>query len=919
MGTGYVRNDSANNIADGNVINASDLDGEFDAIAATLATSGHTHDGTAAEGGPITVLGPVQDFVATASVIRPKTDNTLDIGTASLEFKDLFIDGKAYIDGFGEDTLFDTNKKIQFRDAGLYINSSGDGILDLVSDTELQVTAPTVDINASTAVLISNDLKLDSDAAVLGFGVDNDVTLTHVADTGLLLNSTMALQFNDASQFINAPSATVLDVTATDEIELNATLVDVNGNLDVSGTALITGVATFTATPVFNADLVIEDDLVLDSDGAILMFGEDNEVTLTHVHNTGLLLNSTMALQFNDASQFINAPSATVLDITATDEIELNATAIDLNGTLDVSGTALVTGVLTTTAAPVFNGGFAANDGSTITTADNSVQLELISTDEDASKGSVLSLYRNSTSPADNDDVGNIVFNAENDAGQKVIYADILCELGDVTDGTEDASLALRTITAGSLQRRLQIKDTELVINEGGKDSDFRVESDAETHAIFVQGSDGFVGINNSSPATALDVTGTVSVAGDLDVSSANSRIRLYETDTTDLNTQLQNQAGDFNIARLDDDAGGSTVQFSIDHATGNVRIGDSVAAATITGLTQTNLVVGSATGGEIVTYRNDNGIEGDDFVGAFLFGNDDNNGTEDHFAGMWALSSSTNGNMDIHWAAGLGNYEAGTPQMTLNNAGSVGIGTSSIDGTLHVHTASAGTVTASAQADDLVIENSTEGGMTIITPDAQSARIRFTSPSTNTDVGGAFIFYRQNINKMQIGTSVAGGVLSLVSGAANEAMVLDASGAVTKPLQPAFLVRPTSTQNNVAENEVVVFGTEVFDQGADFSSNTFTAPVTGRYQLNAVIRVGEVDSAASWNRLEVITSNRSYNSAIIDPGVLASDPVYWHFQTSVLADMDAGDTAQLKLGQNGGTTQIEIFTDSHFSGFLAC
>ena len=112
MGTGYVRNDSANNIADGNVINASDLDGEFDAIAATLATSGHTHDGTAAEGGAVTVLGPAQDFVATASEIKPKTDNTLDIGTSGLEFKNIYIDGKAYVDGFGEDTLFDTDKKI---------------------------------------------------------------------------------------------------------------------------------------------------------------------------------------------------------------------------------------------------------------------------------------------------------------------------------------------------------------------------------------------------------------------------------------------------------------------------------------------------------------------------------------------------------------------------------------------------------------------------------------------------------------------------------------------------------------------------------------------------------------------------------------------------------------------------------------
>ena len=51
MGTGYTRNDTSNNIADGNVINASDLDGEFDAIQSAFnGSSGHTHDGTTGEG-----------------------------------------------------------------------------------------------------------------------------------------------------------------------------------------------------------------------------------------------------------------------------------------------------------------------------------------------------------------------------------------------------------------------------------------------------------------------------------------------------------------------------------------------------------------------------------------------------------------------------------------------------------------------------------------------------------------------------------------------------------------------------------------------------------------------------------------------------------------------------------------------------
>ena len=63
MGTGYVRNDSANNIADGNVINAADLDGEFDAVQAAFnASTGHSHDGTTGEGPLITSAGLAAGF-----------------------------------------------------------------------------------------------------------------------------------------------------------------------------------------------------------------------------------------------------------------------------------------------------------------------------------------------------------------------------------------------------------------------------------------------------------------------------------------------------------------------------------------------------------------------------------------------------------------------------------------------------------------------------------------------------------------------------------------------------------------------------------------------------------------------------------------------------------------------------------------
>ena len=98
MGTGYTRNDSSNNIADGNIINASDFDGEFDAIVTAFSTSGHTHDGTAAEGGAITTLGPAQQLTIAATSITPSTDDAFDLGSSGAEFKDLYIDGVAYID-----------------------------------------------------------------------------------------------------------------------------------------------------------------------------------------------------------------------------------------------------------------------------------------------------------------------------------------------------------------------------------------------------------------------------------------------------------------------------------------------------------------------------------------------------------------------------------------------------------------------------------------------------------------------------------------------------------------------------------------------------------------------------------------------------------------------------------------------------
>jgi hypothetical protein len=109
--------------------------------------------------------------------------------------------------------------KLTFGDAATYINQSSDGVMTVAGEA-------TIDLTASTAVLVSNDLKLDSDSAVLGFGADNDTTLTHTDGTGLTLNSANKLCFRDTGLTVGSNADGDLDVvsdgTAVDSINIES-------------------------------------------------------------------------------------------------------------------------------------------------------------------------------------------------------------------------------------------------------------------------------------------------------------------------------------------------------------------------------------------------------------------------------------------------------------------------------------------------------------------------------------------------------------------------------------------------------------------------------------------------------------------------------------------------------------------------
>jgi len=194
--------------------------------------------------------------------------------------------------------------------------------------------------------------------------------------------------------------------------------------------------------------------------------------------------------------------TATSLDISGDIDVDgtSNLDVVDIDGAVNMATTALVTGVLTTTAATVFNGGFASNAASTISTADNLDTLSLISTDADANVAPNLRMYRNSASPADNDQLGKIQLEGRNDNSQDVIYGELGSQIIDASDGTEDGRVFINTIVAGASVSRIDIRETELVINNESKDLDFRVESDGNINTLFVDGGTNNVGIGTGAP-----------------------------------------------------------------------------------------------------------------------------------------------------------------------------------------------------------------------------------------------------------------------------------------------------------------------------------------------------------------------------------------------------------------------------------
>ena len=390
-----------------------------------------------------------------------------------------------------------------------------------------------------------SDLFL-ADASTIQFGADQDVIITHVADTGILLSGTNVIQFNDASQNIGAPSNAILDINATDEIELNATLVDVNANLDVSGTITSGGVITGTAFTAGSAVLAEAELELLDGLTAGTAIASKVVTTDANIDSTGmrnLTISGELDAATGDFSGAVDVAGAlTTAAITASGIVTGTAftagSAVLAEAELELldgltAGTAIASKVVTTDAnidttgmrnltisgeldaatgdfsgAVDVAGAITTSDGMIITTADNTNTLQLISTDADANSGPRINFFRDSSSPADNDSLGQIHYSFKNSAGDTETAINVNTKILDVTDGTEDAQYMIEMQTGGAFKNRFMI-GTETVFNEDSADLDFRVEGSSNTHSFFVDAGDDHVNIG-----AAGDLGGRLNVHG---------------------------------------------------------------------------------------------------------------------------------------------------------------------------------------------------------------------------------------------------------------------------------------------------------------------------------------------------------------------------------------------------------------------
>ena len=429
-------------------------------------------------------------------------------------------------------------------DGGLSYNAST-GTLTATGVVGTNITANTAfvpDANDGAALgttsLGFSDAFL-ADGGSIQFGNDQDITLSHIPDTGLLLNSTSQLQFNDASQNITAPNATTLDINATDEIELNATLVDVNANFDVSGTftggGLMTtggnivipdggkigsatdtnaiaiasnGVVTFSDAPVFPAGSISLDALDIDGGTAIGeaivdadLFIVDNGAGGTNRKVAASVLKTYVGVG-TVAADDIGSGDGAVNITTSSGSITIDAAAsntdIIFKGTDGSSDITMLTLDGSEAGEAIFNAGIVIADGGNIGSASDKDAMSI------ASDG-VVTFTSAPVFPDGSINIADLDIDGGTDIGADIVDADLFI-IDDGAGGTNRKVTASRIKTytnAGVSSAADDITAGDSAVNITTSSGNITIDAASNNSNIIFKGTD------DSSDITMLTLNGS--------------------------------------------------------------------------------------------------------------------------------------------------------------------------------------------------------------------------------------------------------------------------------------------------------------------------------------------------------------------------------------------------------------------------
>jgi hypothetical protein len=314
---GYTRQDGGN-ISNGNIIDATDLNAEFDKLQTAFASSGgHTHDGTSDGGARIEVVGPNGEVTVSASSVTPKVSTDVDVGTASLKFNNANFKGTVSAPTFTATSgatipslTVGSSTAVTSVDEDLSSVSANHDTLAsakaIKTYVDSQVTAQDLDITDGTT---TGSIDLDSQS--LTFTGSTGITASVSNQTVTISTDDSAIAHDSLSGFVSAEHVDHSGVTITAGNGLTG-----GGTIEATRTLTVdphTGIAV-TADGVALSHLGLQD--LADPDADRVAFWDDSEGAFKWLE-----MGSNLAI------------SGTTLNATDTDTTYSAGTGLTLSGT----------------------------------------------------------------------------------------------------------------------------------------------------------------------------------------------------------------------------------------------------------------------------------------------------------------------------------------------------------------------------------------------------------------------------------------------------------------------------------------------------------------------------------------------------------------------------------------------------------